>query len=81
MEMKKDSFTSNTPRNKILLGSTAINGSIAFEDEFVLENIKPELYSETTYTPFVAIERENIYGSKKLLKTNLLPKENKPSAG
>lgn len=70
---------SNTPRNKILIkGSTAINGSIAFEDELALENIiNPSFILETTYTPFVAIERENIYGSKKLLKTNLLPKENK----
>jgi polysaccharide export outer membrane protein len=70
---------SNTPRNKILVkGSTTINGSIAFEDGLALEDIiKPSLILETTYTPFVAIERENIFGSKKLLKTNLLSKENK----
>ena len=39
--------------------------------------INPSFILETTYTPFVAIERENIYGSKKLLKSNLLSKENK----
>ena len=44
---------SNTPRNKILIkGSTAINGSIAFEDELALENIiNPSFILETTYTP------------------------------
>ena len=70
---------SNTPRNKILVkGSTSINGSIAFEDGLTLEDIiNPSFILETTYTPFVAIERENIYGSKKLLKTNLLSKEDK----
>ena len=70
---------SNTPRNKILVkGSTSINGSIAFEDGLTLEDIiNPSFILETTYTPFVAIERENIYGSKKLLKTNLLAKEDK----
>ena len=39
--------------------------------------MNPSFILETTYTPFVAIERENIYGSKKLLKTNLLSKESK----
>ncbi len=70
---------SNTPRNKILVkGSTSIEGSIAFEDGLSLEDIiTPNYILESTYTPFVAIERENIYGSKKLLKSNLLSKDNK----
>ena len=69
----------NTPRNKIMiLGTTSAKGSIAYEDGISLEDIiQPKSLLEDTYTPFVAIQRENIYGSKNLLKSNLLLKSDK----
>ena len=69
---------SNTPRNIIkLTGEIASPGSIAYEQGLILEDIiKPEYFLESTYTPFVIIERENNFGSKRLLRANLLRKSN-----
>ena len=39
--------------------------------------IKPESFLESTYTPFVIIERENNFGSKTLLRANLLINKSK----
>ena len=77
-EIQVHSFP-NTPRNKIMIvGTTSAKGSIAYEDGLALEDIiQPRSLLEDTYTPFVAIQRENIYGSKNLLKSNLLLKSNK----
>jgi polysaccharide export outer membrane protein len=65
---------SNTPRNKIkIMGEIASPGSIAFEEGLSLGDlIGPESFLESTYTPFAIIERENIFGSKRLLRANLL---------
>ena len=62
----------------MIVGTTSAIGSIAYEDGLALEDIiQPKSLLEDTYTPFVAIQRENIYGSKNLLKSNLLLKSNK----
>ncbi len=68
---------SNTPRNIIkIIGELASTGYAAFEEGITLKDvISSDSYLETTYTPFVIIERENKFGSKSLLKSNLL-KEN-----
>ncbi len=65
---------SNTPRNKIkIIGEIASPGSIAYEEGLSLRDlISPESFLESTYTPFAIIERENIFGSKRLLRANLL---------
>ena len=77
-EIQVHSFP-NTPRNEIMIvGTTSAIGSIAYEDGLALEDIiQPKSLLEDTYTPFVAIQRETIYGSKNLLKSNLLLKSNK----
>lgn len=63
----------NTPRNVVkIVGEISASGSVAFEPNLTLEElIKPEDFYESTYAPFAIIERENNYGSKSLLKTNL----------
>ncbi|MDC3059514.1 SLBB domain-containing protein [SAR86 cluster bacterium] len=65
---------SNTPRNIIkIIGEIASPGSIAFEEGLSLVDlISPESFLESTYTPFAIIERENIFGSKRLIRANLL---------
>lgn len=65
---------SNTPRNIIkVVGETSSSGVFAFEEGLKIRDlIKPASILENTYTPFVIIERENLYGSKKLFRTNLL---------
>lgn len=65
---------SNTPRNKIkIIGEIASPGSIAYEEGLSLRDlISPDSFLESTYTPFAIIERENIFGSKRLLRANLL---------
>ena len=64
---------SNTPRNIIkIIGEISVSGSVAYEDGLTLEDIiKPEDFSENTYAPFAIIERENKFGSKRLLRANL----------
>lgn len=68
---------SNTPRNIIeIIGEIASPGSIAYEENITLEKlIKPESFLEGTYTPFIIIERENKFGSKSLLRANLIGKD------
>ena len=68
---------SNTPRNIIeMIGEIASPGSIAYEDNITLEKlIKPESFLEGTYTPFIIIERENKFGSKSLMRANLIGKD------
>lgn len=63
----------STPRNIIkILGEVSSSGSVAYEKDITLEDlIKPEDFYESTYAPFAIIERENNYGSKRLLRTNL----------
>ena len=63
----------NTPRNLVkIVGEISASGSVAFESNLTLEDlIKPEDFYESTYAPFAIIERENNYGSKSLLRTNL----------
>ena len=63
----------STPRNIIkIVGETSAAGSVAFEKNLTLEDlIKPEDFYESTYAPFSIIERENIYGSKRLIRSNL----------
>ena len=65
---------SNTPRNIIrIIGELASSGSVAYEEGLTISDvIKSESFLETTYTPFAIIERENSFGSKSLLKANLL---------
>ena len=65
---------SNTPRNVIQVkGSTTAVGSYAYEDGIYLEDIiSHESFLGETYTPFTIIERENIFGSKVLIRANLL---------
>ena len=65
---------SNTPRNIIkVIGEIASPGFIAFEEEITLEKlITRESFLESTYTPFVIIERENKFGSKRLIRANLI---------
>ena len=65
---------SNTPRNVIMVkGSTTAQGSYAYEDGISLEDIiSYDSLLEETYTPFTIIERENIFGSKFLIRANLL---------
>jgi protein involved in polysaccharide export with SLBB domain len=65
---------SNTPRNIVkIIGEIATTGSVAFEGGLTLEQIiKKESFLESTYTPFVIIERENAFGSKSLIRSNLL---------
>lgn len=65
---------SNTPRNIIhIKGETTAEGIVAYEENLRLNQlIAPESLLSSTYAPFVIIERENIYGSKTLLKANLL---------
>ncbi len=64
---------SSTPRNVIkIIGEISSSGSVAFEDGLTLEEvIKPEDFLESTYAPFAIIERENNFGSKRLLRANL----------
>ncbi len=64
---------SNTPRNIIkIVGNIASEGFVAYEKDLTLEKvIKPESFLEDTYTPFTIIERENVNGSKRLLRANL----------
>ena len=63
----------STPRNIIkIIGEISSSGSVAFEQGLTLEDlIIPEDFYETTYAPFSIIERENNYGSKRLIRTNL----------
>ena len=65
---------SNTPRNQItVVGETTSEGSYAYEDGITINKlINPESLIDSTYTPFAIIERENIFGSKSLLRTNIL---------
>lgn len=65
---------SNTPRNVIkVVGEISSTGLYAYEEGMTLQDlIKPESILEKTYTPFTIIERENKYGSKTLIKSNLL---------
>ena len=65
---------SNTPRNIIkVIGEIASPGFIAFEEDITLEKlITRESFLESTYTPFVIIERENKFGSKRLIRANLI---------
>tara|TARA_A100001015_G_scaffold4286_1_gene5579 strand:- start:6203 stop:8788 length:2586 start_codon:yes stop_codon:yes gene_type:complete len=65
---------SNTPRNIVkVIGESTSSGNYAFEKGLTLEEIiQPKNLIDTTYTPFSIIERENLYGSKILLKANLL---------
>ena len=67
----------NTPRNIVkVIGELANTGSIAYEKDLKLSQlISPESFLESTYTPFAIIERENNFGSKKLLRANLLVKK------
>ena len=64
---------SNTPRNIIkIIGEISSSGSVAYEENLSLEKIiKPEDFTDSTYAPFAIIERENKFGSKRLLRTNL----------
>ncbi len=64
----------NTPRNIIrIVGETTSAGSYAFDDSMTLNDvIYPESFLDTTYTLFAVIERENEFGSKFLVKANLL---------
>ena len=65
---------SNTPQNIIkIIGELASSGSVAYEEGIAISDVvKSESFLETTYTPFAIIERENAFGSKSLLKANLL---------
>ncbi len=65
---------SNTPRNIVkVLGESTSSGIYAFEEGLTLEEIiQPKNLLDSSYTPFSIIERENQYGSKILLKANLL---------
>ena len=65
---------SNTPRNIIRVsGEIASPGFVAYEENISLEDlIKPDSFLESTYTPFAIIERENEFGSKSLLRANLI---------
>ena len=65
---------SNTPRNIIkVIGEIASPGFIAFDEDITLEKlITRESFLESTYTPFVIIERENKFGSKRLIRANLI---------
>ncbi len=67
----------STPRNIIkIIGETSAVGSVAFEKNLTLEDlIKPKDFYESTYAPFSIIERENTYGSKKLIRSNLYGKK------
>ncbi len=69
---------SNTPRNIIkIIGEIASPGYMAFEEDITLEKmITKESFLESTYTPFVIIERENKFGSKRLIRANLLNNKN-----
>tara|TARA_A100001015_G_scaffold238694_1_gene271733 strand:+ start:287 stop:1999 length:1713 start_codon:yes stop_codon:yes gene_type:complete len=64
---------SNTPRNIIkVAGEISSSGFVAFEEGLSLEDIvRPEDFFESTYAPFAIIERENTFGSKRLLRSNL----------
>jgi len=65
---------SNTPRNIIkVIGEIASPGYMAFEEDITLDKlITRESFLESTYTPFVIIERENKFGSKRLIRANFL---------
>ena len=65
---------SNTPRNIIkVIGEIASPGYMAFEEDITLDKlISRESFLESTYTPFVIIERENKFGSKRLIRANFL---------
>ena len=69
---------SNTPRNIIKIsGELATTGYAAFEEGMILSDlITPDSFLDSTYTPFVIIERENEFGSKSLLRSNLLRNKN-----
>ena len=65
---------SNTPRNIVkVVGESTSSGNYAFEEGLTLEEIiQPKNLLDSSYAPFSIIERENQYGSKILLKANLL---------
>lgn len=73
---------SNTPKNIIeIKGEIASPGISAFYEGLNLQSlIKPSSILDDTYTPFVIIERENIFGSKSLLKSNLLNSDDQNTA-
>ncbi len=68
---------SNTPRNIVkIFGELASLGNFAYEENLSLTDIiKPRDFLESTYTPFAIVERENEFGSKSLIRTNLLQKD------
>lgn len=68
---------SNTPRNIVkIFGELASLGNFAYEEDLSLTDIiKPRDFLESTYTPFAIVERENEFGSKSLIRTNLLLKD------
>ena len=68
---------SNTPRNIVkIFGELASLGNFAYEENLSLTDIiKPSDFLESTYTPFAIVERENEFGSKSLIRTNLLQKD------
>ena len=58
---------SNTPRNIIKVIGEIASPGIWHEENITLEKmITRESFLESTYTPFVIIERENKFGSKRL---------------
>ncbi len=69
---------SNTPRNIIkIVGEISSPGFFAYEEGITLEDlVTPDSFLETTYTPFVIIERENNIGSKFLIRSNLIGNSN-----
>tara|TARA_B100000989_G_scaffold176892_1_gene132813 strand:- start:3274 stop:5874 length:2601 start_codon:yes stop_codon:yes gene_type:complete len=68
---------SNTPRNIVkIYGELASLGNFAYEENLSLSDIiKPRDFLESTYTPFAIVERENEFGSKSLIRTNLILKD------
>ena len=68
---------SNTPRNIVkIFGELASLGNFAYEENLSLTDIiKPSDFLESTYTPFAIVERENEFGSKSLIRTNLLQED------
>ena len=40
--------------------------------DYLWRSDKSGVFLESTYTPFAIIERENIFGSKRLIRANLL---------
>ena len=73
MEMKHLFTSIQHPRNKIkIIGEIASPGSIAYEEGLSLEILLVRFFSRIYLTPFAIIERENIFGSKRLIRANLL---------